>query len=147
MKRRIFAFILLLSILLTGCAGTYGQVNLQEPVAIPENGIISESIVKQLQKEHAIGTFRGESNGFSYEWTIFGSDISDANEINLRIEISQQTEGIQVDFSQKASFGFPALLSIQLPEIWDAQSATAYQNKTAVYSVSLTGSKGTIVNL
>ena len=147
MKRRIFAFILLLSILLTGCAGTYGQVNLQEPVAIPENGFISESIVKQLQKEHAIGTFRGESNGFSYEWTIFGSDISDANEINLRIEISQQTEGIQVDFSQKASFGFPALLSIQLPEIWDAQSATAYQNKTAVYSVSLTGSKGTIVNL
>lgn len=94
MKRRIFAFILLLSILLTGCAGTYGQVNLQEPVAIPENGIISESIVKQLQKEHAIGTFRGESNGFSYEWTIFGSDISDANEINLRIEISRQTEGL-----------------------------------------------------
>ena len=43
MKTRIIACILLLSLMLTGCAGTYGQVNLQEPVAIPENGIISES--------------------------------------------------------------------------------------------------------
>ena len=147
MKRRIISCILLLSLLLTGCGGNYGQVNLQEPVEIPDDGIISESIVKQLQKENAIGTFRGESNGFFYEWTIFGSDITDANKINLKMDISQQDEGIRIEFSQDQPFGFPALLSVQLLDTWDAQSATAYQNNTAIYSASLTGSKETIVNL
>ena len=147
MKRRIISYILLLSLLLTGCGGSYGQVNLQEPIEIPENGIISESIVRQLKAENAIGTFQGESNGFAYEWTIFGSDITDCTEINLKMDIQQQTEGIQIQFSQEQPFGFPALLSIQLTDSWDAQSATAYQNEAAVYSVSLTGSRETIVNL
>ena len=52
MKRRIISCILLLSLLLTGCGGSYGQVNLQEPVAIPDTGVINESVVKQLQKEN-----------------------------------------------------------------------------------------------
>lgn len=147
MKRRIISCILLLSLLLTGCGGSYGQVNLQEPIEIPEDGIINESIVRQLQKENAIGTFQGQSNGFVYEWTIFGSDITETKEINLKMDIAQQDEGIQIQFSQEQPFGFPALLSVHLPDIWDAQSATAYQNNTAVYSVSLTGSKETIVNI
>ena len=148
MKRRIISCILLLSLLLlTRCGGSYGQVDLQEPVEIPEDGIINENIVQQLQKENAIGTFQGTSNGFSYEWTIFGSDITETKEINLKMDIAQQDEGIQIQFSQEQPFGFPALLSVHLPDIWDTQSATAYQNKAAVYSVSLTGSKETILNL
>ena len=148
MKRKILSCLLALTLLLlSGCSGSYGQVNLQEPVAIPNNGIISESIVKQLQKENAIGTFQGESNGFAYEWTIFGSDITGTSEINLKMDISQQDEGIQIQFVQEQPFGFPVLLSIHLTDSWDAQSATAYQNDSAVYSVSLTGSKETIVNL
>ena len=148
MKRRIISFVLLLCLLLlAGCGGSYGQVDLQEPVAIPENGIISEGIVRQLKSENAIGTFQGQSNGFSYEWTIFGSDIADANEINLNVDIVALEDGVQLQFAQGQPFGFPALLSVQLKDIWDAQSATAYQNDAAVYSVSLTGSKETIVNL
>ena len=147
MKRRLISFILLLSLLLTGCGGSYGQVNLQEPVEIPNNGIISEGVLRQLKAENAIGTFQGESNGFAYEWTIFGSDVTDCKEINLKMDIQQQTEGIQIQFFQEQPFGFPALLSIHLSDSWDAQSATAFQNDAAVYSVSLTGSKETIVNL
>lgn len=147
MKKRIISCILLLSLLLTGCGGSYGQVNLQEPVEIPEDGIINESIVRQLQKENAIGTFHGTSNGFTYEWIIFGSDITETKEINLKMDIAQQDQGIRIQFSQEQPFGFPALLSVHLHDIWDAQSATAYQNKTAVYSVSLTGSKESIVNI
>ena len=146
MKKRIISCILLLLLLLTGCSnGT--QINLQEPVPIPEDGIISENLVKQLQSENAIATFQGSSNGFSYEWTIFGSDITVASEINLKMDIQQQNEAIQIRFSQEQPFGFPALLSVHLQDIWDAQSATAYQNEAVVYSVSLTGSKETIVNL
>ena len=147
MKTRFLACILLLSLMLTGCAGSYGQVNLQEAVEIPESGIISENIVKQLKSETAIGTFRGQSNGFDYEWTIFGSDITDTKEINLKVDIQKQETGIQIQFSQGQPFGFPALLSVQLKDTWNALRATAYQNDTPVYSVSLTGSKETILNI
>ena len=145
--KRYLTFLLVLALLLSGCAGSYGQVNLQEPITIPDDGIISESIVRQLKNENAIGTFQGQSNGFSYEWTIFGSDIADVNEINLNVDIAALEDGVQLRFAQEQPFGFPALLSVQLQETWNAQSATAYQNKTAVYSVSLTGSRETVVNL
>ncbi len=145
--KRYLTFLLVLALLLSGCAGSYGQVNLQEPVSIPDGGIISESIVQQLKDENTIGTFQGASNGFSYEWTIFGSDITDTNEINLKVDIASAEEGIRLQFAQEQPFGFPALLSVQLTETWDAQSATAYQNDSAVYSVSLTGSRETVVNL
>ena len=146
--RKAIAFVLFFSLLLlTGCSGNYGQVNLQEPVKIPDNGIISENIVRQLKTENAIGTFCGESNGFFYEWTIFGSDVTDIAEINLKMDISQQDDGVRVKFFQEDPLSFPALLSVQLEDTWDAQSATAYQNDAAVYSVSLTGSKETILNL
>ena len=141
----VLMFALLLS--LAGCGGSYAQVNLQEPIAIPDDGIISENIVRQLKDENAIGTFQGASNGFSYEWTIFGSDIADANEVNLMVDIVPAEDSVQLQFAQDQPFGFPALLSVQLKDTWNAQSATAYQGDTAVYSVSLTGSKETIVNL
>ena len=145
--KRYLTFLLVLALLLSGCADSYGQVNLQEPIAIPDDGSISESIVQQLKNENAIGTFQGQSNGFSYEWTIFGSDITDINEINLNVDIAALEDGVQLHFAQEQPFGFPALLSVQLQETWNAQSATAYQNETAVYSVSLTGSRETVVNL
>ena len=145
--KRYLTFLLVLALLLSGCAGSYGQVNLQEPITIPDDGSISESIVQQLKNENAIGTFQGLSNGFSYEWTIFGSDITHVNEINLSVDIATLEDGVQLQFSQEQPFGFPALLSVQLQETWNAQSATAYQNETAVYSVSLTGSRETVVNL
>ena len=52
-------------------------MNLHEAIEIPENGIIKESILKKIQSENAIGVFAGESNGQRYEWTIFGSDITE----------------------------------------------------------------------
>ena len=147
-RKQTMLWLLILSLLLlAGCGGSYAQVNLQEPVAIPEDGIISESIVKQLQEESAIGTFQGSHNGYDYEWTIFGSDITEVCQMNLAVEIIPAEEGIQVTFTQQEPFGFPALLSIHLEDRWETQGATAYQGDKAVYSVSLTGSRGTILNL
>ena len=147
-KKRTMLWLLILSLLLlAGCGGSYAQVNLQEPVTIPEDGIISESIVKQLREETAIGTFQGSSNGYDYEWTIFGSDITEPCQLDLAVEIEQAEEGVRVMFSQQQPFGFPALLSIHLADRWETQGATAYQGDKAVYSVSLTGSRGTILNL
>ena len=141
----ILCFALVLS--LAGCGGSYGSVNLQEAVAIPENGIIKENTIKQLKEQNAIGTFQGNSNGFAYEWTIFGSDISAAEEINLKVDIAAGDDEVELHFAQTQPFAFPALLSVQLQEVWDAQSATAYKDNKAFCSVSLTGSKTTVLNL
>ena len=142
----LLAFTIMLS--LCACQGNFGSVNLNEPIEIPENGIIKESIIKKIQSEHAIGVFTGESGGLRYEWTIFGSDITEPKEINLAVSITKTVNGDpKVTLSRAEPFGFSALLSVYLDEEWEAQSATGYTDEKAVASVSLTGSKTTILNL
>ena len=150
MMKKILSFLLILLLLLSlcGCGGSYAQVNLQEPIAIPENGIIEEGILTQLKNENAIGTFQGESQGIAYEWTIFGSDITEAGDICLTVQIERLGEdSVQLQFPQETDFGFPALLSVHLKEKWDAQNAAAWQGDRVIGSVSVTGSKETILNL
>ena len=148
--KRLFSLLLAFTILLSLCAcqGNFSSVNLKEAIEIPEKGIIKANIIEQIKNENAIGVFTGESNGIRYEWTIFGSDISDAKEVNLAVQLSQNDEGhVRVMLRQVRSFGFSALLSVCLNEKWDAQSATAYIGNEAFASVSVTGSKTTILNL
>ncbi len=148
MKRIVcFCLIFVMLFSLCGCGGSAQQTSLQDSSEIPEDGKIEESLITQIQEENAIGCFYGESNGFSYEWTIFGSDISTPRSINLQLTINEQDNGIAVSFAETEPFGFPVLLSIHLNEVWDAQSATVYQNDTAVYSASLTGTNETILNV
>ena len=148
--RRILSLLLAFTIMLSLCAcqGNFGSVNLNEAIEIPENGIIKDSIIRQIQKENAIGVFTGESNGLRYEWTIFGSDISEAAEVNLAVSITKAAgSDLEVTLAQGEAFGFACLLSIRLDEKWAEDSATAYQNDKAVASVSLTGGKDhTILN-
>ena len=142
----LLAFIIMLS--LCACQGNFGSVNLNEAIDIPENGIIKESIIKKIQSENAIGIFTGESGGLHYEWTIFGSDIAEPKEINLAVSITKTANGDpKVTLSTSEPFGFSALLSVYLDEEWEAQSATGYVDDKAVASVSLTGSKTTILNI
>ena len=137
-----------LALSLCACGGNYAQVDLQDAVAIPDDGIIAADIVAQIKRDGAIGIFTGTSGEFHYEWTIFGSDITEAQEVNLQANIRQKADGeIEVTLAQEDSFGFSALLSVYLPDLWDAQSATAYDGDKAVASVSVTGSKATILNL
>ena len=148
--KRLISLILAFAIMLSFCAcqGNFGSVNLNEAIEIPENGMIRESVIKEIQHKNAIGVFTGESNGLRYEWTIFGSDITEAAEVNLKVEITKTADGnIRSLFTHSQPFGFTALLSIYLDEEWNAQSATAFSNGTAVTSVSITGSKATILNL
>ena len=148
--KKIVGLILAFTIMLSMCAcqGNYGNINLNDAIAIPEDGVIEERIIKKIKDENAIGVFNGESGGLQYEWTIFGSDIAEPKEINLGVQISKADDGnINVVLTQADAFGFSALLSIYLNEKWDAQSATAYANDKAIASVSVTGSKTTILNI
>ena len=133
---------------LCACEGNWSDINLKDPVEIPEDGVIKESVLKQVKQENAIAVFTGKSGDYKYEWTIFGSDIAQPKEINLGVVLRKTADGnIQVAPAQKESYGFSALLSIYLDEQWNTQSATAFRNETAVTSVSVTGSKRTILNL
>ena len=133
---------------LCACGGNYGSVDLQDTLPIPEDGLVEDKVISQIKSENAIGVFAGTSGEFSYEWTIFGSDIAEAREVNLLTTIEKNSKGeIEISLAQEKSFGFSALLSVYLNDVWDAQSATAYEGETAVASVSLTGSKSTILNL
>ena len=109
--KRIFSLLLAFIIMLSLCAcqGNYGSVNLNDAIEIPEDGMIQESIIAQIQSENAIGIFTGVSNGYQYEWTIFGSDITEVCQINLAVEIDQTAEGdLTVSMEQEGAFGFSA---------------------------------------
>ena len=148
--RRFLSFLFAVMLLFSFCAcqGNFGKMNLQEPIAISEDGIVKQRTIEQIRDENAIASFTGESNGFKYEWMIFGSDIQQAKEINLLTAIREADNGeVEVALSQDSAFGFSALLSVHLNSAWEAQSATAYQDNKAAASVSVTGSKTTILNI
>ena len=149
MKRLIpffLAFLMLLS--LCGCRGSFGSIDLQDAIEIPEDGIVKKSTIEQIKEKNAIASFYGESNGCKYEWTIFGSDIKEPKEVNLLVDIQKNSFGeLSVSCAQEDAFGFPALLSIHTGEKWNALSATAYRQTQAMSSVSITGNQESILNL
>ena len=141
----ILTFVLLLS--LTACSGNFAQVDLKEPIALADDGIVERDVFEKIKNENAIATFTGESGEMKYEWTIFGSDLKDTKDVNLSITLEKNEKGIKIKFSETEDFGFPALLSVHLNEKWKADSATAFDGDNAVYSVSITGSKTSILNI
>lgn len=149
MKRLIpffLAFLMLLS--LCGCRGSFGSIDLQDAIEIPEDGIVKKSTIEQIKDKNAIAAFYGESNGCKYEWTIFGSDVKEPKEVNLLVDIQKNSFGeLSVSCAQEDAFGFPALLSIHTGEKWNALSATAYRQTQAMSSVSITGNQESILNL
>lgn len=147
--KRIISLLLTLILLLsfTACSGNFAQVDLKEPIVLAEDGIIEKSVFDKMKNENAIATFTGESGHFKYEWTVFGSDLNETKDVNLSLVLEKTDKGIKIKFSETEDFGFPALLSVHLNEKWSANSATAYNGKDAVYSVSITGSKTSILNI
>lgn len=131
----------------TACRGTIAQVNLKEPIAIPNNGIIEKSVFDKIKTDNAIVTFTGVSEDIEYAWKIFGKELNETKDINLSLALKKTSKGIKVSLNETKDFGFPALLSIYINEKWDADTATAYYNNTEVCSVSLTGTDTTILNV
>ena len=148
MKRIISLIItILLLFCLTACKGTYSQVDLKAPVTIPEDGIIEKNVFDRIKEEGAIATFTGDNGGLGYEWIVFGSEITDTRDVNFKVGLAKTEKGIALSFAETEDIGFPVHLSVYLDEKWTADSATAYVGEEPVYSVSVTGSGETVLNL
>ena len=149
MKRLLCLLLVLTAVLsLCACQGNFGSINLKDPVNIPENGVIDKSTIMQIKNENAIAVFVGTSGDFKYEWTVFAGTIRDAKTVNLGVQLSKTDNGsIRVVLNQAETFGFSASLAIHLNERWGAQSATARAGENAFATVSVTGSKHTILNV
>ena len=147
--KRLIPLLLILSLLLSlaSCGGNYAEVDLRQPVPLSEDGVIEKELLDKIKNENAIATFTGTSGGLNYEWTIFGSDLHETKDVNFLVALEKVDGGIKVSFADSESFGFPALLSIHLDEKWTALAATAYRDGAAISSVSITGSKTSILNL
>ena len=147
--KKIFCFLcaFLIAALLCGCSGNYAQIDLKEPIALSETGVVDSQLLEKIKNENSIATFTGKSGIYAYEWTVFGSDIEQPQDVNLLVDVSKNDNGVNLKFHHKNDFKLHALLSVHLDEIWTADSATAYEGENAVFSVSLTGSKHTILNL
>ena len=148
--KHLLTLLLAMTILLSLCAcqGNFGSVDLKTPVDIPEDGVIDKNTIAQIKNENAIAIFVGTSGDLKYEWTIFGSAVHDAKTVNLRVQFEKNNDGsIRVELFQAEAFGFSATLAIHLNERWDAQSAKAYAGENAFATVSITGSKNTILNI
>jgi len=141
---------LALSILLifscTACGG-FQKIDLQDTIPIPEDGMIAKKTMQQLKNENAIGTFSGQSNGFAYEWTVFGSDVEEPADMNFLVDVVKAGDEVILTLASGQPFGYSALLSVNMDDLWEAQTATAYDGSQAISSVSLTGTKQTILNL
>lgn len=148
MKRIVnFMSAIVLMLALTACGGNFEQINLNEPIEISEEGTISKTILEQIKADNAIATFVGTNGDMEYEWTVFGSDLEETKDVNLLLGLEETEAGLEIVFREKEDLGFPALLSIHLNEKWTADSATAYAGDAPIYSVSITGSKKSILNI
>ena len=147
--KRFLAILLTLILLISlcSCDGEYSQIDLRQAAALPENGIVEKELLERIKNENSIATFTGASGELSYEWKIFGSDISEAHDVNLSVDLELAEGGVKVTFAEEMEIGFSALLSITLNEKWSALGAGAYRDGERLSSVSLTGSEATVLNL
>jgi hypothetical protein len=136
MKRIIILFLaIVICFSLVGCEGNYFEVDIQEPEELSESNMIHSAQLEKLCADNAISVFEGSSGGLKYSWLIFGSQITEAKDSNLSVQLQKQDNGILVTFAGERSF--PATLSIALDEKWQALTASAYSDGKKVADVAL----------
>lgn len=153
MKKIVSLFLAIICIAgLWSCAALNSRpLTLAATVEIPENGIIEASVFDALMQENKAGTFVGKSGEIRYTWTVFGSDIDEAKDRNLGIEITEiGSEQITFRYLSDEDFGFSPVLSIYLNERWEVPHALVYavteDGTEEVCQAEITGSEHSILN-
>lgn len=133
---------------LCGCDFSSTPASLESRTEIPEDGIIPASVFHALQQGNKVITFCGESNGTAYEWTVFGSDIQTPQDMNLKIEVSDD-EMNHMSFRMESDddWDFAPILSLYSACRWDKDNAVVYDGEgEALCSASITGNDSSVLN-
>ncbi len=159
MKRKLLVFFLCIfaAFYLIGCKNFEVGVNeltasYSDVYAIPEDGIVAKEVFENLKDTKSIATFEGESNGIKYEWTVFGSDITDPKDLDLSISITKPNDSLVIiSYNSKENFGFAPLLSIHSGMDNDGKIAFLAKIegniRKKLSDVSLTGADLNILNI
>ena len=137
--------------MLCGCSLDITPRSLEQSMEIPDDGIITARVLEELKKDNGVITFCGQSGDVIYEWTVFGSDIETPKDTNLKLEVTEDTEGrIAFRLCTEEDFSFAPVLSLHATQLWNADSAVVYrgngETQDAICSASVTGSKTSVLN-
>jgi len=128
---------------------------------IPENGIISEEVFKELQDSGDMKLFNGENKEFTYQWMFMGTDISSPRDLNLKVEsdstdidlVKKESKSDKVygfKFAEDTSLDSKTALSIIYKDDLGCTAADIYQvenNKLKkITSATVETSEGTTFN-
>lgn len=135
--------------ILVGC-GSAENRKLGSEQIIPENGIIDTELLKQIKEDNLVTVFRGTSNGYSYEWTVFGSEIQKTEDMNLLADITISDNNI----TEVSLYGndnlFSSVLSIHtgrdLRGIHFEAFRTDNDKEVKLPTVTVTGNEDSILN-
>lgn len=148
-KRACVLCILALMLLFSGCTGL-SPVKLFNEAALPEDGILSAERVQQIIDDGAIAVFTGSSGQYTYKWTLFGTDIEAAKDLNLAVDISSEENGeIEISFRSDEDFGFTPMLAINTGTKWEGSTAAAYalpEGEQELYGVVVSGNGESTLN-
>lgn len=129
--------------------------------AIPENGIVSEELFKELKDSGDMKLFNGENKEFTYQWMFMGTDISSPRDLNLKVEsastdidlVKKESKSDKVygfKFAEDTSLDSKTALSIIYKDDLGCTAADIYQvenNKLKkITSATVETSEGTTFN-
>ena len=122
-------------------------IELESSMDIPEDGIIPAAVFKKLKDENKIVTFCGKSGETDYEWTVFGNEIENPQDTNLKITVTDdKADSISFAMCSEEVLSFTPVLSLHSSYFWNSDSAVVVRNGKNYCSASVTGSKTSVLN-
>lgn len=151
MKKILFVFFSMILCLLPfyGCDLEEKPLTLTDSMDIPEDGIVAAEVFKALKEENKVITFCGKSGDISYEWTVFGSDIREPKDVNLKLNVTEDAKDkISFSLCGEEDFPFVPLLSLHSSFAWSDGNALVFREGETdpLCSASVTGSATTVLN-
>ncbi|MDY2737887.1 DUF4430 domain-containing protein [Intestinibacter sp.] len=110
--RKIISLVMcfLLAISVVGCSSVTVKEDTKSSTdnsTIPENGIVSEEVFKELKDSGDMKLFNGENKEFTYQWMFMGTDISSPRDLNLKVEsASTDTDLVKKESKSDKVYGF-----------------------------------------
>ena len=127
MKKTVSLLLAVLLCLLLCACGLDAPTTLGDEIALPDDGVVSAQTLDDLRAQRKVVTLRGETDGFAYTWTVFGTEICEPKDCCFALkQIRLGERRVKLVFRSQESFGFASLLTVFLPRAFNADVAAVY---------------------